>query len=262
MIKLADILKETLKEANIIQVPEEILSKLEGIYDYIEKHKEELNNSVPKDYHNPFIPSEYNKYLKFNDLSGKPMEISIGLYNNEYDAGAGRMNAQDDIMLINLAYFGDKEKFLELGEHELVHAMDPKVRDFKIFGKMYPKKGAEPDQNVDKYLKSPWEFDAFTAPLINKLKSNLDKSKEGKAKYLQNLLQMFSELRTKSIEDVSKDEKYTPLAYFFSKRDWNSEEQWADIFKDFTYELGKIKTWITKPNLYKKFLQRLYTVVK
>ena len=43
MIKLADILKETLEESNIIQVPEEILSKLEGIYDYIEKNKEILH---------------------------------------------------------------------------------------------------------------------------------------------------------------------------------------------------------------------------
>lgn len=259
MIKLADILKETLEEANVIQVPEEILSKLEGIYDYIEKNKEKLNNSVPKEWSNPFIPSEYNKYLKFNDLSGKPIEVSVGLYNDPNDAGAGRMDTRKDIMLVNLAYFGDKEDFLDLGEHELVHAMDPKVRDAKLYGKMYAQKGASPDKNADKYLKSPWEFDAFTTPLVNKLKSNLDKNKESKAKNLQNLLQMFSELRTKSIQDVSNDEKYTPLAYFFSKRDWNDEKQWTSIFKDFLEELHKIKTWITKPTLYKKFLQRLYT---
>jgi hypothetical protein len=259
MIKLANILKEALEEANVIQVPEEVLSKLEGIYDYTKKYEEKLKNVAPEDYNDPFIPSTYKKYLKFNDLSGKPIEVSIGYYNNPNDAGAGRMNTQTDTMLINIAAFGDKDDFLDLGEHELVHAMDPKVRDIKIFGKMYPKKGAEPDQNADKYLKSPWEFDAFTAPLVNKLKGNLNRAGRSKTQDLQRLLQMFSDLRTKSVEDVSTDEKYTPLAYFFTKRDWNDDKEWANIFRDFVIELNKVKAWITKPTLYKKFLQRLYT---
>ena len=262
MIKLADLLKETLEEANIIQVPEEVLSKLEGVYDYAKKYEEKLKQAAPEDYNDPFIPSTYNKYLKFNDLSGKPIAVSIGFYNNPNDAGAGRMDTTKDIMLINLAYFGDKDDFLDLGEHELVHAMDPKVRDVKIFGKMYPKKGAEPDKDVEKYLKSPWEFDAFTAPLVNKLKSNLNKDGKNKAHDLQTLLQMFSELRTRSVEDVANDEKYTPLAYFFTKRDWNDDKEWPNTYRDFYTELGKIKAWITKPTLYKKFLQRLYTSAK
>ena len=261
MIKLADILKETLEEANIVQVPEDILSKLEGVYNYTEKYEEKLKQAAPESYDDPFIPSTYNKYLKFKDLSGKPIEVSIGYYNNPNDAGAGRMDTRTDTMLINMAFFGDKEDFLDLGEHELVHAMDPKVRDVKIIGKMYPKKGAEPDKNVDKYLKSPWEFDAFTAPLVNKLKGNLNKQGANKAKDLQNMLQMFSDLRTKSVDDVSRDEKYLPLAYLFSKRG-DSEEEWPSVFGDFTSELTKIKTWIGKPTLYKKFLQRLYTSAK
>ena len=262
MIKLADILKEALSEANTVQVPEEILSKLEGIYDYIKKNKDKLDNSAPKDFLRPFIPSQYSKYLKFNDLSGKPMEVSIGFYNDPDDDGGGMYDPRTDTMIINLAFFGDKEYFLDTGEHELVHAMDPKVTNVKIYGKMLPKKYGTPTVNADRYYKSPWEFDAMTATLINKLKSNLDKNKEGKAKYLQNLVQMFSELRTKSIEDVSKDEKYRSLAYFFSKKDWNDESKWANIFAEFTYELNRIKNWITKPTLYKKFLQRLYTSVK
>ena len=261
MIKLADILKETLEEANVVYVPEAILNKLEGIYNYTEKYKDKLSNTAPEDYNDPFVPSSYKNYLKFKDLKGEPIEVSIGYYNNPDDAGAGRMDTYNDVMLINLAFFGDKDSFLELGEHELVHAMDPKVRDKKIYGKMYPKKGAEPDENMEKYIRSPWEFDAFTAPLINKLKFTLSKYKEGKTKYLQDLLQMFSELRTKSVEDVSNDEKYKPLAYFFSKRDW-SDEQWARIYGDFVMELDKVKHWIGEPTLYKKFLQRLYTSVK
>ena len=261
MIKLADILKETLQEANVVHVPEAILLKLEGVYNYIKKYEDKLKETAPEDYNDPFIPNTYSKYLKFKDLKGEPIEVSIGFYNNPNDAGAGRMDTRTDTMLINLAFFGDKEDFLDLGEHELVHAMDPKVRDVKIIGKMYPKKGAEPDQNVDKYMKSPWEFDAFTAPLINKLKVNLSKQGADKAKDLQNILQMFSDLRTKSVDDVSRDEKYVPLAYLFSKKE-HSNEKWPSIFADFYQELSKIKIWIGKPTLYKKFLQRLYTSAK
>ena len=262
MIKLIDLVKESLEEANIVQVPEEILSKLEDVYNYANKHKDRLTQGAPEDYNDPFIPSKYNKYLKFQDLKGEPIEVSIGFYSNPEDAGAGRMDTVTDTMLVNMAFFGDKENFLDLGEHELVHAMDPKVRDVKVFGKMYPKKGAEPDKDVEKYMRSPWEFDAFTAPLINKLKFTLSKYKEGKTEYLQKLLQMFSELRTKSVEDVSNDEKYMPLAYFFSKRDWNDDAQWDNIFNDFANGLNKVKHWIGEPTLYKKFLQRLYTSAK
>lgn len=262
MIKLADLLKETLEEANIVQVPEEVLSKLEGVYNYAKKYEDKLKEAAPEDYYDPYIPSTYNKYLKFQDLKGEPIAVSIGFYNNPNDTGAGRMDTNTDTMLINMAFFGDKENFLEVGEHELVHAMDPKVRDVKIFGKMYPKKGAEPDKDVDKYYKSPWEFDAFTTPLINKLKVNLSKEGADKSININNLVQMFSDLRTRSVEDVSWDEKYyLPLAPLFSKKEY-SDEVWPSIFKEFVNDLTKVKAWIGKPTLYKKFLQRLYTNVK
>ena len=251
---------ENIKEANIVQVPEEILTKLEGVYDYIVKHKDELHAKAHATFVYPWIPPEYNKYLKFNDLSGKPIEVSIGFYNNPKDTGTGRMDTRTDVMLVNLAFFGDKEDFLDLGEHELVHAMDPKVRDVKIFGKMYPKKGAEPDQNIDKYLKSPWEFDAFTAPLINKLKANLNKYGD-KQKYTQELLQLFSDLKTKDALELIDDEKYDSLVNFFTTKN-PTEENYPQMRHEFYTDLIKIKAWTTKPALYKKFLQRLYTSIK
>lgn len=261
MIKLVDILEQSLREANIVKVPEEILSKLEGIYDYTSKNLDKLKGIASKSYNLPHIPASYNKYLKFKDLSNNPIEVSIGYYNDPEDVAGGRMDTRKDIMLINLAFFGDKEDFLDLGEHELVHAMDPKVRDIKIYGKIYAKKGAEPvGADTSRYLKSPWEFDAFTAPLINKLKANLDKYGD-KKNYSQSILQMFSDLRTKDVNTVAEDEKYRPLAYFFTKRKVTKED-WPRVYAEFYDELRKIKTWITKPTLYKKFLQRLYTTIK
>jgi hypothetical protein len=276
MIKLLNIIKEIILEANIVKVPKDILSKLDDIYNYIKGNLENLKNKAPKGYDNPFIPSNFNKLLKFKDLSGKDIEISIGLYNDEKDFGAGRMNTIDDIMLVNLAFFGDKEDFLDLGEHELVHAMDPKVRDQKLFGREYAKKGSEGtgsrfrlsktgekspyEKSMEKYLKSPWEFDSFTAPLLNKLKRSKNRATD-KGEFKNSINKLFSDIRNKSInDDILNDEELLRTAWFFSDREW-TEENWPLVVYDFKNELEKIKTWSTKPTLYKRFLQRYANVV-
>ena len=274
MIKLLDILLE----ANIVKVPDSVLKQLPSIYNYIKGSLEYITSKAPKEYENPYIPSKFNKILKFKDLGDNNIEVSVGLYNNPNDPGAGRMDTRKDIMLINLAFFGDKHDFLDLGEHELVHAMDPKVRDVELLGREYAKKGAEPsgnrfvlsksnpnqkseyNRNLEKYMKSPWEFDAFTAPLINILSKSYNKVTDKKA-FKQNLSKLFSEIRTKSVQDIINDEDLLNNAWFFSSRDWTIEN-WDAIKKDFYSNLYQIKAWTTKPTLYKRFLQRYATVIK
>jgi hypothetical protein len=256
MIKLLDILIE----ANIIQVPEEILSKLEGIYDYTKRNLDKIKEKSPKDSNDPYIPNEYNKFLKFKDLSGKDIEISIGYYNNVSDIGTiARMDPSTDTIMFNLAYFGDKNEFLEFGEHELVHAMDPKVRNTKVIRKMYAKKGAEPDQ-WDKYVKSPWEFDAFTAPIINKLKRS-KKRLDNDSKFRNQLSNFFSKIIEKSAEEIFYDEELKNVAWYFSDKDWKSEN-WQQIESEYWKDIQLIKSWSTKPTLYKRFLQRYAGVLK
>lgn len=275
MIKLLDILIE----ANIVKVPDEVLSKLDGIYDYIKNNLEDLKDKAPKDFNNPLIPSKFNKIFKFKDLAEKDLEVSVGLYNDEKDFGAGRMDTISDIMLVNLAAFGDKEDFLELGEHELVHAMDPKVRDQKLFDREFLKKGvdaykgskfnlskSDPNQkseyqkSVDKFAKAPWEFDAFTAPLINKLKRSKDRAND-KNQFKNSINKLFSDIRTKSVNDILNDEELLKAAWFFSDKEW-TEDNWDAVSYTFKKELEKIKAWSTKPTLYKRFLQRYASVVK
>lgn len=252
MIKLLDILKEIHIDEGIVKVPQEILSKIKDVYDYISKNLENLKSkSEGKNWDNPYIDSKFKDYFQFKDLKGQDLKVTIGLYNNPEDAGAGRMDTTKDILLINLPFLTDFEEFEDTVEHELVHAMDPKVRDVKIFGKMYAKKGAEPDE-FEKYAKSPWEFDAFTTPLVNKLVFNLKKVPSFK----NTLIQLLSDIRSKSINDIVNDEKYEQLPYLFSKREW-TEENYPKIFQEYTFELQKIKTWATKPTLYKRFTSRL-----
>ena len=104
----------------------------------------------------------------------------------------------------------------------------------------------------EKYLKSPWEFDAFTAPLINKLVFNIKRSPE----YRDILLNLLSDIKSKSIDDIIKDEKYEKMPWFFSKKEWTSEN-YPSIEQEYKSELNKMKIWSTKPTLYKRFTSRL-----
>jgi hypothetical protein len=242
MIKLLDLLKEIKLGEAIVKVPQEILSKSKEAFNYIKSNLENLKTKSPKDYNNPYIDPKFKDYFKFKDLKNKDLIVSIGFYNDPEDGGSGRMDTVNDILLVNLALFSseDLKWFEEIVEHELVHAMDPKVRDKKLFGVMYAKKGAEPggnkfsrsldksspgkiksefEKSYEKYLKSPWEFDAFTAPLINKLTTNIKKSPS----YKKVLIDFLSDIKSKNIQDVMGDEKYEKMPWFFSKKEWKSE---------------------------------------
>lgn len=273
MIKLINILKEISFNEGIVKVPENMLSKSKEVHKYISNNLDNLKNKSPKSYNNPYIDPKFKNYFQFKDLKNQDLNISIGLYNDLDDAGAGRMDTVNDVLLINLAFFNPKdlEDFEDLIEHELVHAMDPKVRDVKIFTNLYSKKGAELtgsqfnlskvpgsksefEKNLDKYVKSPWEFDAFTAPLVNKIQTNIKKAPD----YKKTIIDMLSDIKTNSIDDILNNDKYSKLPYFFTKREWD-EKNYESIFNDYRNDLSKIKTWSTKPTLYKRFLKRLFS---
>jgi hypothetical protein len=278
MIKLIDILKEIYLDEAIVRVPQAILAKSKEVFNYIKSRLEDLKTKSPKDYNKPYIDSKFKDYFKFKDLKKQNLVISIGFYNDSNDVGAGRMDNKNNVLLINLAYFNPENfsDFLNLLEHELVHAMDPKTRDQRLYDLMYAKKGAEPvgsklnlsksggksefETNLDKYFKSPWEFDAFTAPLINNIKFNFQKIQDpnSKQEYIKLINYLLSDIKTKSIEQISNDTKYGKLPWFFSKHKW--DEKNTDIVTNtYNYELEKMKRWSLEPKLYQRFTKRLGT---
>ena len=281
MIKLINILKEIYLDEAIVRVPQEILDKGKEAFNYIKSHLEDLKTKSPNDYKKPYIDSKFKDYFKFKDLKNQDLIVSIGLYNDPKDRGSGRMDTINDILLINLAYFNtdNLEDFEDTVEHELVHAMDPKVRDQKLFGVLYAKKGADPtgstfkrsldksnpktldksefEKNYEKYLKSPWEFDAFTAPLINNIKFNINKFPNNPT-YRNLIIQLLSDIKTKSIEQIVNDDKYEKIPWFFSKKEWDVKN-WDSVKKTYESDLYKMKTWSTKPTLYQRFTKKLGT---
>jgi hypothetical protein len=290
MIKLINILQEIIDEG-IVKVPQEVLSKSKEAYDYISKNLENLKQkSEGRNFNNPYIDSKFKDYFQFKDLKNQDLKITIGFYNDPKDVGSARMDTNKDILLINLPFLTDFEDFEEMIEHELVHAMDPKLKDIHIYrgkklfnlSKSNPglkfkggiaKKGAEPtgstfkrslsksnpsaikselEKNYEKYIKSPWEFDAFTAPLVNKLVSNIKSTPSLK----NTLINLLSDIKSKNIKDIMDDKKYEQMPYIFSKKEWKTEN-FPSIQNEYHNELYKLKIWSTKPTLYKRFTSRL-----
>jgi len=262
MIKLADILKEISLEEKIVKVPQEVIAKGKEAFNYIDSNLEKLKSKAGDNYDAPYVDPKFKDYFKLKDLKGNDLSVSLGMYNDPKDAGAARMDTRgtEDILLVNLAFLRDYDDFEDTIEHELVHAMDPKVRDMHIHAKISDK-GTEPssdDATMTKYAKSPWEFDAFTAPLINKLSKNLKNTGTNRKAYQQLLISIFSDIRTKGADTVLQDDKYAPLAWMFTKKEWK-EENWDAAWTEFAAEIDKIRRWATKPTLYKQFLKRLGT---
>lgn len=268
MIKLINILEELVQESNIIQIPKSELDKSDRIYNFIKSNFDKLvaktkNRNIDK----PLILPTLKNYFQLTDYNGDPVKISIGFYQNNEDPALGRMDPDEDILLININSVKDHDslEFKELIEHELVHSIDPKIKKSQLFNREYAKKGAqivpgvsdeEHNKLVYKYLKSPWEFDAFTAPLINKIKRNIDKSDDPK-KMKDLLNQFFSDLRTKEPDELASESKYEMIPWLFTTVEWDSNNI-NKVSADYDMETGKMKVWLSKPTLYTRFLKRLF----
>jgi hypothetical protein len=270
-MKLLYILFESLYESKIIKVPQNILDLAEKEYSYITSNIESFKDRASDNFKKPYIPSKFNNIFKLKDLKNNAFQVSIGFYDNPKDPGAGRMNTYDDILLINLSNPPTKEEFMEIIEHELVHAMDPKVRDMHLLSREYAKKGAEPtgsklqlsksdpnaptqySMNMDKYYKSPWEFDSFSSTMINKLKKSYDKVGDKKA-FKDSMKELLSAIKSKSPENILNSDLINTAWYFFP--DTWEPDKWGAVQNNFLYDLKVLKSWSSKPTLYKRFLQR------
>lgn len=268
MIKLNSILNEIILESNIIKIPQTELDKADRIYKFINQNIDKLKiKTKNRNSNKPLILPTLQNYFSVEDYNGDPTKISIGFYQDDNDVALGRMDPDENILLINVNSIKDFNllDFKELIEHELVHSIDPKIKKTKLFNREYAKKGAritpgvsdeEHNKLVYKYLKSPWEFDAFTAPLINKISRNINKSEDpSKTKDLLN--QFFSDLRTKESDELASEPKYDIIPWLFTNEEWDSNNI-DKVANDYELETGKMKVWLSKPTLYTRFLKRLF----
>lgn len=266
MIRLTKILNELIQESNIIQIPQSELDKSDRVYKFINQNFDKLKlKTKNRTINNPLILPTLQNYFTVEDYKGDPIKTSIGFYQTDSDSALGRMDDAEGILLININKINDYNigDFRELIEHELIHSIDPKIKKSKLFAREFEKKGAQPsgegetyNRLLNKYLKSPWEFDAFTAPLVNRIKRNINKSDNPDE--MRDLLNQFLyDLKTKESDELASEPKYKMIPWLFTNEEWDSENH-QKVANDYDEETASIKTWATKPTLYTRFLKRLF----
>jgi hypothetical protein len=252
MIKLIPILEK------IIKIPSSVLDKSKELYDYINQNMNELITKSPDNSSNPYIALQ--DYFDFpNPYAKKSLEsyiiVDIGFYYNPNKTAIAAMSVKKmkggDYLytfIINLANIPEHYMdFRDTVEHELIHAIDPKVK--LQLNKNHPDEIIP--SNFHDYISSPKEFDTFTTTIIRTIKSNLD-TIEYRDEYVRLLLKLLFELKNKSVEELTG--KYRNLDFLFSRKQ-------VSII-DFSDKLNQIKQWATNDALYKRFLQRLYNEIK
>ena len=260
--------EELLREGNI-EIPQSEIDKAGILLDIIKSKLDTYReNTIPMS--TPVV--DYKNYFKILDKDGKPNYVSVGIYNDGNDVGAARMDVDKNTLLINVNSWEDDvdrplDYFEDIITHELVHSVDPLLKDTNRFMNYYDKKGAEPigseinlsklpnskseyDRNYEKYAKSQHEYNAELTTLINKIR-RVVKNDKTKMKWMFWMIN-----NIKKINDV--EEIYRRTEQYFENGDnplfKNTDDYWYYLSDMFNI----IKPWSKRPTLFKKFLNDLY----
>ena len=257
--------EELLKESNI-KIPQSEIDKAGVLLDLINSNIEKYKNNKTTLYD---ASIDFKNYFKIIDENGEPNYVSVGIYNDDKDVGAARMDVNNNNLLINVHSWDgmNLENFEDIITHELVHSMDKLLKNNDLFSAYYSKKGAEPtgnkfnlskvpnskseySKNYEKYRKSQHEYNAELTPLINKIKK-IVKNDEYKTKLAFWIIENIRYYKD------SESLYYATQEHFRDggNRMFNSQDDyWKFVYNIFNV----VKPWTTKPTLYKKFINDLY----
>ena len=266
---LTRIIRQVINEAHIDIPQNEILKAgvlLDMINSNIEKYKK-----YKVGFYSPIV--DFKNFFKLNDNEGNPINISVGIYNDEDDFGLGRMDTENDQLLVNVGKWSEEtpiglKEFEDLITHELVHAIDPLVRKKDVYQSYFDKKGSDPkgitynlskspnskseyEKEYDKYRKSQHEYKAELTPLINKLNKIVQKDSE-KLKWIFWLVSSIGYYN-------NADELYWNSKEYFEKDGDPNFKFDQDTYWSFLFDLFNIiKPLSSKPSLFKKLKKELY----
>lgn len=269
MIKLVNILKEIL-EAKAIEIPEEEIKKIDGLYSYITSNLEKIKEKSTT----PYIDPKFKNYFTITPIGKNPIKISVQFKNDPKDFAAGRgtkaftkgIDLDKKSISLNLAKFdsiNDKEDFEELIRHELIHAIDPKTSRSDLYTKVSTKADIHRKFNVAqaknpyvKFAKSfqtPEEFEAEASVIINTIKKNLNNIEDSNQKetYKKLILKFPQDLKDKDVNTIINQDYYKDTMRWLLSSPGDKIVQRATIMQG----------WMENPDFSKKFLQILYNAV-
>jgi hypothetical protein len=269
MITLIDILKEIL-EGKAIEVPEEEIKKIDGLYSYITSNLEKIKEKSTTSYIDP----KFKNYFTITPIGKSPIKVSVEFKNDPKDFAAGRgtkaftkgIDLDKKNISLNIAHFAsisDKEDFEELIRHELIHAIDPKTSRSDLYTKTAAKadkhrkfnvaQAKNPNVKFAKYFQTPEEFEAEAGTIIGTIKKNLNSIEDSNQKeaYKKLILKFPQDLKDKNVEDIVNMDNYKDTMRWLLSSPGDKIIQRATI----------IQGWMENPDFTKKFLSKLANTV-
>ena len=271
MTKLLDILLEVLRESKPIKLDKSVIPQMEKIYDKFKRISEDPQAKIYFEYEKDPI---FLGRLSFNnpyDPNWKGVSVDLDVTDANINAA---FNPRENTITFNFNSEDlrkNKSSFMNTFYHEIVHSIDPKIKNTQLRTKIYTKLKAKDKKDKTtkdyiKYLKDPAEFDAFSSSFANQIEDELELlSDEGKQKVkaalksiLNDLLGILNNNNTtitpkEEFDKFIKDHRYKlgSIAHLIF-------DDSSDVLLKF---LANIILYKNKPSQFKKYIQRLATLL-
>ena len=272
--RIKKVLREHVINEGYIEIPKSELNKAGVLLDLIKTNiKKYQKNNLPLT--DAYV--DFKNFFKFLNEDGEYDYVSVGIYNDDSDIAQARMDTVNNVLLINVTKWENIDDvtlnyFEDFITHELVHSRDKLLKKTDTYNRYYDKKGAEPvglkfnlsksnpnapseyKKNYEKYRKSQYEYNADLTPLINNVRKIVGRN-DFKRKVVFWVISNINDFS--NVEDLySATKEYFDVEY---KNMFKTEEDYW-FFVSNLYNV--IKPWTTKPTLYKKFINDLYTALE
>lgn len=274
MTKLLDILLESIKESKPIKLDKSVFPQIDKIFNIFKSY----NNEETKEYlKNGGKPIKLDRIKFDNRYNFKFNGVTVWLHYKDNEDTLATYSSVNGTIGINInSDIGSKESiFKNALHHELIHAVDPKLNRKKVSNSYYEKQAKKYNKDVSsldytKYLKQPAEFDAWSSSYISDIENALEKLPEEDKKQLRSSLRIFINYLLKSSREYTNlaltDNIINSIAsemsnsigkdlYVINDLGFNGDEYPTGIF------MGNLIHYLSKPSLFKKYVQRLATLL-
>jgi hypothetical protein len=264
-------LLEVLRESKPITLDKSVVPQMEDVYDMFK----EFNNEETKKYLKNGGNSIKLERIRFNNpYDPKFKGVTVWLSSLADDNRKAEYSYVNNTITINSNSDAGRNKstFMHVLYHELIHAVDPKLKNKKVRSSLYRKLDIKNDRDkttdeYTKYLKDPAEFDAWSSTFINKIKDGLellpDTDKQKAKDALKVLINALLGLLKKYPGNIGPSQElvdnffdpYIPQLVTIKKLIF---DDLSDLTNDF---MTNILQFLGKPSQFKKYIQRLSTVL-
>jgi hypothetical protein len=272
-MKLLDILLEILRESKPITLDKSVVPQMEKIYEKFKKLENDENTKRYFEYGGKGVTLGRIRFK--NQYDPKFDGVDVYLFFDENEDVLAEYSSKTKIVYINFnSDIGkDKTVFMNALYHELVHAIDPKLNKDQVKSNLFTKLISKNDKDktssdYTKYLKNPAEFDAWSSTFVNQIKDGLEILPDADKQRVKAALKVL----INALLGLLKNNPNANLDFTQEMFDDFKSKYWKQlgIVQRLTFSdskntihdfLANIVEYLNKPSQFKKYIQRLSTVL-